>query len=180
MFEGRNPEGQDFYGIKQLLQQLFLKTTIDLSQLSDMLISQHGVGSVLKQGLDDGEEDDDDDDGMAEDSNVFGITSVINLTSHKETPCIQQLFQLFDETSKKYADKATQNAIAQILSQSNKLGLLINERLINIPAKISDSMLGSLANEIERIGKRDKSYKFDYFVVICKTWRPKGEPGSND
>lgn len=48
-FEGRNPEGQDFHGIKQLLSQLFLKAHINLGQMTDMLIGQSGVGSVLKQ-----------------------------------------------------------------------------------------------------------------------------------
>lgn len=81
MFEGRNPEGQDFHGIKQLLLQLFLKAHIDLSQLSDMLINQTGVGSVLKQGLSDS--DDEDDADMTDQSDVFGITSVINLSAHK-------------------------------------------------------------------------------------------------
>lgn len=81
MFEGRNPEGQDFHGIKQLLQQLFLKAHIDLSQLSDMLINQVGIGSVLKQGFSDS--DDEDETEMADQSDVFGITSVINLGLHK-------------------------------------------------------------------------------------------------
>lgn len=81
MFEGRNPEGQDFHGIKQLLQQLFLKAHIDLSQMSDMLINQAGVGSVLKQGFSDS--DDEDDTDLTDQSDVFGITSVINLGSHK-------------------------------------------------------------------------------------------------
>lgn len=79
-FEGRNPEGQDFHGIKQLLQQLFLKAHIDLSQMSDMIIAQNGVGSVLKQSYND-EEDEDDDMNDAQD--VFGITTVVNIAAHK-------------------------------------------------------------------------------------------------
>lgn len=81
MFEGRNPEGQDFHGIKQLLQQLFLKAHIDLTQMSDMLINQAGVGSVLKQGF--SESDDEDDTEMADQNDVFGITTVINLGLHR-------------------------------------------------------------------------------------------------
>lgn len=81
-FEGRNPEGQDFHGIKQLLQQLFLKAHIDVSQMTDMLIAQTGIGSVLKQSVDDNDDDDEDDD-MSDQLDVFGITSVINIASHK-------------------------------------------------------------------------------------------------
>lgn len=47
--------------------------------MSDLLIQQTGVGSVLKQSFND-EEDDED---MSDASDVYGITSVINLSSHK-------------------------------------------------------------------------------------------------
>lgn len=80
-FEGRNPEGQDFHGIKQLLHQLFLTLHIDLSQMSDLLIAQTGVGSVLKQGFN--ASDDEEDIDMVDESDVFGITSIVNLHQNK-------------------------------------------------------------------------------------------------
>lgn len=80
-FEGRNPEAQDFHGIKQLLKQLFLKAHVDLTQMTDLLIQQSGVGSVLKQTIDDDADDEDDD--MTEALDVYGITSVLNLHSNK-------------------------------------------------------------------------------------------------
>ncbi|KAI8423084.1 hypothetical protein MSG28_014169, partial [Choristoneura fumiferana] len=80
-FEGRNPEDCDFHGIKQLLRQLFLKTNVDLGALTQTIISQNYVGSVVKQCLDDPpEEDDDEDDGS---DGVFGVTTVINITKRK-------------------------------------------------------------------------------------------------
>ncbi|XP_030755434.1 protein BCCIP homolog [Sitophilus oryzae] len=175
-FEGRNPEGQDFHGIKQLLLQLFLKAHIDLSQMSDMLISQTGIGSVLKQSYDDDEDEDDNMD-LSEDSNVFGITSVINLTSHRETPCVQQFFTLLEDLTKQHANKGVQDNITKVL-QSKKLGFLINERFVNIPAKISAAMLNSLLDEMERIKKKNSSYDFDYLIIICKTCKSKG--GNDD
>lgn len=79
-FEGRNPEAQDFHGIKQLLKQLFLKTHIDLSGITTLLIQQNGVGSVLKQSFDD---DDAEEDDLVDASDVYGITSVLNLSANK-------------------------------------------------------------------------------------------------
>lgn len=49
--------------------------------MSDMLINQTGLGSVLKQGFSDS--DDEDDTEMEDQSDVFGITSVINLSLFK-------------------------------------------------------------------------------------------------
>lgn len=51
--------------------------------MSDMLIAQQGIGSVLKQSFGDDDDEDEEDTDMSEESDVFGITSVINLTSHK-------------------------------------------------------------------------------------------------
>jgi protein BCP1 len=47
-FEGRNPTDADFHGIKQLLQQLFLKAHVNLSELANLIIGQNYVGSVVK------------------------------------------------------------------------------------------------------------------------------------
>ncbi|KAK4875512.1 hypothetical protein RN001_011934 [Aquatica leii] len=173
-FEGRNLEGQDFNGIRQLLRQLFLKEHVDVTQLSDMLIAQEGVGSVLKQSWNEDDDDDDDDDTLTEALDVFGVTSVLNLSAHQETPVVLQLFELVQRITKQN-DEATKNKISTILEGSNKLGLLINERFINLPPKISDPLFTSLQAEISRMEKRDPSYKFDYLVLICKIYKPKGE-----
>lgn len=84
---------------------------------------------------------------------------------------------LLSELSKKHADSTTQNEINNILNSSKKLGLLLNERFVNIPAKISDPLFTSLASEIDRISKKDPSYKFDYYIMICKLHKPKGNKG---
>ena len=61
------------------MQRLFLKAHIDLGGLTDLIISQNHVGSVVKQAFDDQESDDDDDDA----NDVYGITTVINV-SHRQ------------------------------------------------------------------------------------------------
>ena len=78
-FEGRNPQDPDFHGIKTLLQQLFLKAHIDLSNLTDLIIGQNYVGSVVKQSQDDDECDDEDDDV----NDVYGITTVVNISNRQ-------------------------------------------------------------------------------------------------
>lgn len=75
-FEGRRPEDQDFDGIKLFLRQLLLKNHVDLGGLTDLIISQNYIGSVVKQADDEPSSDDEDDDRM----DLFGITTMINLT----------------------------------------------------------------------------------------------------
>lgn len=76
-FEGRNPQDPDYHGIKTLLQQLFLKAHIDLGGLTDLIISQNYVGSVVKQSEEIDESDEDENNGI---NDVFGITTVINVS----------------------------------------------------------------------------------------------------
>lgn len=79
---------------------------------------------------------------------------------------------------KEHADETIQNHIKKILNTHKKIGFLINERFINIPAKISVPLLNSLYEEVQRIKKKDDSYDFDYYIMICKTTRPKENSGS--
>lgn len=79
---------------------------------------------------------------------------------------------------KEHTDENIQNNIKKILSTDQKIGFLINERFINIPAKISVPLLNSMYEEVERIKKKDNSYDFDYYIMICKTTRPKENSGN--
>lgn len=85
-FEGRNPQDPDFHGIKTLLQQLFLKAHIDLSNLTELIISQNYIGSVIKQSTDGPESDDDEDDDV---NDVFGITTAINISDRQVKNCTE-------------------------------------------------------------------------------------------
>lgn len=89
---------------------------------------------------------------------------------------MQQLLALLDEMCKKHAKKPVQDEIFKLLNKS-KVGLLINERIVNIPAKISDPLLTSLNDEITRMAKKNPSYDFDYYIMICKLHKPKGTEG---
>lgn len=74
--------------------------------------------------------------------------------------------------AEKHAAKEIEEQLNSILTDNNKkLGLLLNERFINIPAKIADPLMDSLQNEVDRIAKKNPSYNFDYLLMICKTYK---------
>ena len=169
-FEGRIPVDSDFHGIKQLLQQLFLKAHINLSDLTDAIIRQNYVGSVVKQCDDDPDSDEEDD--MNVDDDVFGITTVVNLTDKKSMECVSQLRSLLTDLSSKHADDRTVARIKQILSNdSQPVGLLINERFVNIPPQVAVPLLMNLRKEIEKAKIRKMPFDFQYFVMICKLYK---------
>jgi len=204
-FEGRNPQDPDYHGIKTLLQQLFLKAHIDLGGLTDLIISQNYVGSVVKQSEEIDESDDDEDSNDIND--VFGITTVINVSdkqvnkklimiyNHYQTEkfiiniylsilfikkvnffqnilCIQQLRHLLKQLAEEHATDAVNTMIKNVLeNDAAQLGLLINERFVNIPAKISVPLLENLISELKRANNRNMPFNFSYYVLICKLYK---------
>uniref|UniRef100_A0A1B6H5T1 Protein BCCIP homolog n=1 Tax=Homalodisca liturata TaxID=320908 RepID=A0A1B6H5T1_9HEMI len=173
-FEGRNPIDSDFHGIKQLLQQLFLKAHINLSDLTDLIISQNYVGSVVKQSDVDEDSGDEDDDTSPND--VFGITTVVNLTDKQNLECIQQLRQLLSELCQEHGTDQSNAMVNNLLANdASPVGLLINERFINIPAQICVPLLESLSKEMKRAKEKNLSFDFAYFIIICKLYKMDNE-----
>jgi protein BCP1 len=88
---------------------------------------------------------DSDDDDDSDVSNVFGVTSVLNITEKQNLECVQQLRSLLLELCSEHATDQTNTLIRSLLSDDSQcIGLLINERIVNIPAQISVPLLESL------------------------------------
>nr|CAG4641986.1 EOG090X0C3Y [Eurycercus lamellatus] len=159
-FEGQSPCEQDFHGIRSLMHQLFLKAHINLGSLTDLIIQQDYIGSILQQSVTDEENADSDEDESAVDG-VFGITSVINLSHHKDVECVKEIKKYLMEKSHKKLGPLFQDPV-------NQVGLLFNERFINIPPQVSVPLLEGLSNEIEAAKKEGKPFDLSHFILISK------------
>ncbi|KAK7500687.1 hypothetical protein BaRGS_00007931 [Batillaria attramentaria] len=138
-FEARMPEDSDFNGIKTLLQQLFLKTSINLSEMTDLIISQNYVGSVIK-----------------------------------EKECVKQLVSLVTTQCQEAAPELSGN-LTEILHHDT-VGLLLNERFINIPPQITVPAFQSLRSDMEKACRKNMPFTFSFFLMLCKTYRYKAKP----
>nr|CAG4635688.1 EOG090X0C3Y [Artemia franciscana] len=170
-FEGRNIEGEDFHSVKKLLNQLFLKAQIDLSNLTDIIISQNYIGSALKQVVPEDElsdNDEDDDDEM----DVFGVTTIVNLSQRKDKKSIEQLLNF--AVLKSGENPSTKKIFEELLSNpSTSLGFLINERFINLPPQISVPLFESLSTEFSKTTKKLMWFsEFSHVIMISKIHKP--------
>ena len=77
-FEAYSISDNDYDGIKKLLQQLFLKAPVNTAELTDLLVQQNHIGSVINQP--DVSEDSDD---VVDEDEIFGFISLLNLTERK-------------------------------------------------------------------------------------------------
>lgn len=170
-FEARMLEDGDFHGCRSLLQQLFLKAKIDLSEMANTIISQNYIGSALKQ-IDIPEDDEDDE--MSDGDPVLGLITVINITDKQNVECVKQLKSMLMEKCQSCSQK-NREKFANILSDKDtQVGFLISERYINIPPQISVPMFETLLKEMEKCKRKNMKFNFDYYIAISKCYRPKG------
>lgn len=120
----------------------------------------------------------DDEDDQDDENVVFGVTTAVNLTEHKENECVQQLKAMILERAEKSSTDATLKLLRDALTNDARMtGLLVNERYINIPAQISVPMLENLCKEIKRAADKNMPYNFSYFVMVLKFHRKEAKGG---
>jgi len=185
-FDAQTPTDVDFHGIKRLLQQLFLKANVNLSALTDVILGQNHVGSVIKQAPED-DDDDEEEDEMECDAadEVFGITTVINLTNRltgepKATApsegdkAVKQIVDFLVDRSDKNGGPIQTKTLKEFLNDKDKhTGWLVNERFVNIPAQISLPLYDSLRDEMHSACAKGHKFNFKHFLLISKALKIK-------
>ncbi|KAF8545225.1 p21-C-terminal region-binding protein-domain-containing protein [Trichophaea hybrida] len=158
-FEMFDPQpAYDFHGLKHLLRQLFDSDSslFDLSALTDLILSQPLLGTTVKT---DGNE-----------SDPFAFLTVINLHEHACHPAIKPLSAYI--LSKSASNPALHTTLKSLLSPDSpaQIGLILTERLINMPVQIVPPMYKMLLEEIEWALEEKEPYNFTHFLVLSKTY----------
>jgi protein BCP1 len=148
----------DFHGIKNLLRQLFDvdNQLFDLSALADLILSQPTIGSTVKV------------DG--DDTDPYAFLTILNMYEHREKPVMRDLANYLAEKSK---SNPSLSQLASILSSNSsqiQVGLILTERLINIPSEIAPPMYGCLLDEIESAVDDKEPYEFTHYLIMSKTY----------
>jgi protein BCP1 len=146
----------DFHGVKSLLRQLFDVDSqlFDLSALVDLILSQPTIGSTVKV------------DG--EDTDAYAFLTILNLYEHREKKSIKDLMEYLIEKSKSNQALAP---LSSLLSSSSQVGLVLTERLINVPSEISPPMYTMLIDEIEAAVEDKEPYEFTHYLIVSKTYQ---------
>ncbi|KAI1853108.1 hypothetical protein JX265_011389 [Neoarthrinium moseri] len=137
--------------LRQLLDvdsQLF-----DISGLADLILSQPTIGSTVKT---DGKEAD-----------PYAMLTALNLQEHRAKKPLADLIQYLGEKA-----KATESlsALPELLASGQHVGLVLSERLINMPSEIAPPMYNLLADEVEAAVEDGEPYVFSHYLVLSKTY----------
>ncbi|KAI9741452.1 MAG: Mss4p nuclear export [Claussenomyces sp. TS43310] len=146
----------DFHGIKTLLRQLFDVDAqlFDLSALTDLILSQPTIGSTVKV------------DG--EDTDAYAFMTVLNVHEHQQKPIIAGLTNYILEKTR--TTPALSSLPSLLSSSSAQVGLILTERLINIPTEVQPPMYTMLMDEVESAVDDKEPYEFTHYLIVSKTY----------
>ncbi|EAZ63151.2 predicted protein, partial [Scheffersomyces stipitis CBS 6054] len=160
-----NPE-VDFHATKNFLRQLFGDDagSFDISGLANLVLAENSVGTTIKT---DGKE-----------SDPFALLSVINLSDNLANSSIKKVT---DYILKKTSKQLEFNLMLKKLFQSGKstkdsskqlkVGLIVSERMINMPVEVVPPMYKMLVEEMAKADDAHEKYEFDYFLIISKVYQ---------
>jgi len=141
----------DYLAIRNFLKNLFGNIALDFNELAELIAGQVEVGTTVKN-----------DDDMA---NALGFITVINLHTHKEKKCVKQLVKwLKGKCTHKY--KAKLNALLD--DKSKPLGLLLHNRMINLPTELVPPLQKALQDDIKwaiENEEQSKDYKYANYII---------------
>ncbi|KAL4283273.1 hypothetical protein GQ457_16G027900 [Hibiscus cannabinus] len=159
-----DPKPDDFHGVKTLLQSYLDDKQWDLSGFVDLILEQTTVGTVVKL------EDD-------EDNGVFSIITALNLGRYKDHKCFTELKEfLLNICPEK--DK-TGNLRSLLGDKAQDVGLLVSQRVVNLPPELLPHLYDALFDEIswatedEPTEELRDSFQFKFYVVVSKIYKLK-------
>ncbi|KAM4056654.1 protein BCP1 [Hirsutella rhossiliensis] len=145
----------DFHGTKSLLRQLFDvdASLFDTSALADLILSQPTIGSAVKV---DGKEND-----------PYAILTVLNTHEHRANESMKKMMAYLAEKARANDSLA---AIDEVIKARAQVGLILSERLINVPSEISAPMYSMLIDEMEAAVEDKEPYEFSHYLIMSRAF----------
>jgi len=106
-------------------------------------------------------------------SDPYAFLTVLNLNVHKDHPSIKALVNyLLSKSSANPRARTLHDLIGQdALSSSQHVGLLLGERMVNMPPQIIPPMYRMLQDEIKWANDDKESYIFEHYIVLSRLYK---------
>ena len=158
-----------FLMIKNLLLPNFISENISLNGLTDLVICmREDIGTTLKVEND-------------EENKIFGVFTLIPFPFYKDNPVVGQMMNMLqNKVDNLNINNSNKVSIMNIL-KNKKIGMLINERFVNLPEELIAPALNFVINEMnecieiandennKNIDIKEKNkYNLDYILVYSR------------
>ncbi len=158
-----------------------------MSGLADQVVSTISIGSVVASSLEQDPTDmpeykaltDPEFEKIAlrynKERDVYGFITILSLTKrHAQNKSFQQIVSYVCEKAAKYCNDRQREQFETILnSKSSNVGLLLNERMINLPYVLVPQLHETLPEDIRFTKKQDdiedpREFDYQYILVISR------------
>ena len=156
------PREEHFINLKSYLTSYCDGSQYNVSELVDMILKQDNVGSVIASRVSAEEEED-----------PLGVLTVVSLDKAKEFKCLAEIKAHIAKKAPKEEAKLVRDAL-----NANKTGLILSERLVNVPQDVGGPLVKQLFDEIKWAVKDEKKKEFDFdqYILVSRcfldTFRP--------
>ena len=145
-FDFVDPVEADFHGIKLFLMNLLDGNNFDSSGLVDLMLEQAGeVGTVIK---------------VVGEDEVYGFMSVVDMRTSSSTLCLKEIGDFI----LKKCPPSQHDAFARVLR--GKTGLIVCERMINVPPELAVPLLDAFCSELQQAQKDQVHLHFTPFSAF--------------
>ncbi|SCZ91371.1 BZ3500_MvSof-1268-A1-R1_Chr1-2g01366 [Microbotryum saponariae] len=181
-FDFFDPQPQDYHSIKLLLTQLLSHDAplIDIGSIANLVLEQKLVGSTVKT------------DGSGADP--YAVLSVLNLNLHKvihrpwSAPSIASLIKYLGSKLStanpefaKTLDSVLSNSVeSSTATTRSNVGLVISERLVNMPAQVVPPMYRMLQEELQWARDDKEPYHFSHLLFLSRVFLSSAEQFEQD
>ncbi|KAG8517477.1 BRCA2 and CDKN1A-interacting protein, partial [Galemys pyrenaicus] len=168
-FEAYAISAHDHDGIRKLLQQLFLKAPVNTAELTDLLIQQNHIGSVIKVS-----------GGrlprLISSRPAASLLPFSAWVRARGTPCAEQIKDLVLSGCEKSCGQSAAERLDELLNDASRpVGFLLSERFINVPPQVALPMHQQLQKELAEAQKTNKPCgKCCFYLLISKTFAEAG------
>jgi len=133
-----------------------------MSELSDLILFQKEVGSVIKTEL--------EEDTGNQNVDLLALTTILNLKHYADKNVIKQIKQYLTDKVEKFGTEENKFVARKIL-ENEKVGFFINERAINLPMPLIPPLLNMIPDDIEGWNMENlgtNKYEFEYVCMVSK------------
>lgn len=160
-----DPREEHFHSVKQfLLSYLPSSQPFNVSGLANVVVNQVASGTMVC---------------VEGESDVYGFITALSLPRYKDEGSIQQVLHYIT----KRCPPADAARLQEIL-QTKTVGLVINERMVNLPYQLVPPLHSALHEDIEWAIENEgtpelrASFKFDYFLILSSCTMDKASTGA--
>ncbi|KAG1829414.1 p21-C-terminal region-binding protein-domain-containing protein [Suillus variegatus] len=124
--------------------------------LADLVLSQPDIGTTIKT---DGEE-----------SSPYAFLSVLNIGVHNDNVSIKSLVEYILAKSK--GDNAFHESLSTVLRDPQcQVGLVLCERLINMPVPVIPPMYRMLVDELRDAVEENEPFNFTHLIFVSRVYK---------